>query len=327
MMLRIVFKVGTYFIYMTPDKKVLTSWGKSEKRTIVGLKSLWHGGPRIIPYADTFYQKRPDLFLEKKEGNYQFATRREDDAALIFNPADYETNSISEAKKLALADAKNHKKLYQALIDKGIYPTGTQVNVKKQKHSNRFVIELKVPKLEEFDKYYREMARTSGVRQEELRHLEEIPRHVGNMIQDEAGKFGYRCFDPKNPTRYETNSDTFDSFNYGVDSKGDVRYFDKHVLKIKLPFKGRKKSNFERQLENIAKRADEETDVNKIGTYARAVISLVSAIGLLSGFFFLGSNLTGNVIADLTTKTTSFLGAGLIIVGLVGSFFWIKSKK
>jgi len=29
----------------------------------------------------------------------------------------------------------------------------------------------------------------------------------------------------------------------------------------------------------------------------------------------------------MTTKTTSFLGAGLLIVGLVAGFFWVKSRK
>lgn len=45
------------------------------------------------------------------------------------------------------------------------------------------------------------------------------------------------------------------------------------------------------------------------------------------GIFFLQLNITGNAIADMTTKTTSFLGVGLILVGLVAGFFWIKSKK
>jgi len=42
---------------------------------------------------------------------------------------------------------------------------------------------------------------------------------------------------------------------------------------------------------------------------------------------FLSSNITGNAIAGMTIKTTSFLGAGLLIIGLVAGFFWLKSKK
>jgi len=53
----------------------------------------------------------------------------------------------------------------------------------------------------------------------------------------------------------------------------------------------------------------------------------IVSVGILSGIFFLSTNITGNAIADFSTKTTSFLGAGLLIVGLVASFFWIKSRK
>jgi len=59
----------------------------------------------------------------------------------------------------------------------------------------------------------------------------------------------------------------------------------------------------------------------------RKVISVISISGILSGLFFLSPNVTGNAIADMTTKTTSFLGAGLLIVGLVAGFFWLKGRK
>jgi len=52
-----------------------------------------------------------------------------------------------------------------------------------------------------------------------------------------------------------------------------------------------------------------------------------SIVGILGGIFFLSTNITGNAIADMTTKTTSFLGAGLLIVGLVAGFFWLKGRK
>jgi hypothetical protein len=57
-------------------------------------------------------------------------------------------------------------------------------------------------------------------------------------------------------------------------------------------------------------------------------LSATTAImGLIGGLFFLGSNLTGNVIADLPVKTTSFIGASLILIGLIASFFYLKTKK
>jgi len=52
-----------------------------------------------------------------------------------------------------------------------------------------------------------------------------------------------------------------------------------------------------------------------------------SILGIFGSLFFFSLSLTGNAIADLTTKTTSFLGAGLLIVGLVAGIFYISSKK
>ena len=54
---------------------------------------------------------------------------------------------------------------------------------------------------------------------------------------------------------------------------------------------------------------------------------ILTIAGLGAGIFFLSSNITGNAIADMITKTISFLGAGLVIVGLVAGFFWIKSRN
>jgi hypothetical protein len=59
----------------------------------------------------------------------------------------------------------------------------------------------------------------------------------------------------------------------------------------------------------------------------RGISSVITIAGLGAGIFFLSTNITGNAIADLTTKTTSFFGAGLVIVGLVAGFFWLKSRR
>jgi LPXTG-motif cell wall-anchored protein len=50
-------------------------------------------------------------------------------------------------------------------------------------------------------------------------------------------------------------------------------------------------------------------------------------VGVLSGIFFITPSMTGNVIANLTTQTTSLIGAGLLIVGLVAGLFWLKGRK
>ncbi|MBM3247087.1 hypothetical protein FJZ17_00920 [Candidatus Pacearchaeota archaeon] len=85
-----------------------------------------------------------------------------------------------------------------------------------------------------------------------------------------------------------------------------------------------KKEVIEHLISSI-KRIQKKQRVTKRGL--EKVAATASIIGVLGGIFFLSSNITGNAIADLTTKTTSFLGAGLLIVGLVAGFFYIKDKK
>ena len=80
-------------------------------------------------------------------------------------------------------------------------------------------------------------------------------------------------------------------------------------------------------LANILQAKIDELQNAQKGKLENSVASSLAIAGILGGIFFLSSNITGNAIADLTTKTTSFLGAGLLIVGLVAGFFWVKSRK
>jgi len=56
----------------------------------------------------------------------------------------------------------------------------------------------------------------------------------------------------------------------------------------------------------------------------KRLAEVVGVIGILGGLFVLSPSLTGNVIANLTNSTSSFLGVVFLIVGLVGAFFWVK---
>ena len=58
----------------------------------------------------------------------------------------------------------------------------------------------------------------------------------------------------------------------------------------------------------------------------KKLISIISLMGLGVGIFFLSPTLTGNVIANLTTKTSSIIGVGLFIVGIVGTFIYYKKN-
>lgn len=71
---------------------------------------------------------------------------------------------------------------------------------------------------------------------------------------------------------------------------------------------------------------------------------VIATLGLLSGIFFLSNSFTnnvtgnvisnsgsiplvGNAIANLSTQNISLIGAGLVAIGLIAGFFWIKKKK
>lgn len=91
-----------------------------------------------------------------------------------------------------------------------------------------------------------------------------------------------------------------------------------------------KRKRLEAEIEQHEKEVEESEKRFRriISTWGgRPVTATASIIGVLGGIFFLSTNITGNAISDLTTKTTSFLGAGLLVVGLVAGFFWIKDKR
>jgi tetratricopeptide (TPR) repeat protein len=58
----------------------------------------------------------------------------------------------------------------------------------------------------------------------------------------------------------------------------------------------------------------------------RAVSLAASIVGFIGGIFFINSNITGNAIMELSSKTTSFLGIGLLLLGFVAGLFWLRKK-
>lgn len=62
-----------------------------------------------------------------------------------------------------------------------------------------------------------------------------------------------------------------------------------------------------------------------VSAVARAA-AIISASGLILGLFFLSPSVTGNAIAQVSTKTSSFVGIGLVIIGIISGIFWAKKK-
>ncbi len=50
----------------------------------------------------------------------------------------------------------------------------------------------------------------------------------------------------------------------------------------------------------------------------------IAIIGIITGIFFLSSNLTGNVIGNLNHINTNIIGVVLFFVGVLGALFWIR---
>lgn len=96
---------------------------------------------------------------------------------------------------------------------------------------------------------------------------------------------------------------------------------EKYGLKYRIiPAKG-----YEFDKENFSfESLEKESDYPKARTLETQLASIIAIAGIGVGIFFLSPNLTGNAIANLTTKTSSLIGAGLFIIGIVGSYFWFK---
>jgi len=93
---------------------------------------------------------------------------------------------------------------------------------------------------------------------------------------------------------------------------------------VKHPEQRKRAMAYVKELKKIGKKAGEELAQQK--DLEKKLTSIIGISALTLSLIFLSPNLTGNAIANLTTKTSSIIGASLFIVGLVGSYFWFKKK-
>ena len=93
---------------------------------------------------------------------------------------------------------------------------------------------------------------------------------------------------------------------------------------VKHPEQRKRAMAYVKELRNIGKEAGEE--MAKQRGLEKRLSSIIGISGIALALIFLSPTLTGNAIANLTTQTSSLIGAGLFIVGIVGSYFWFKKK-
>jgi hypothetical protein len=63
-----------------------------------------------------------------------------------------------------------------------------------------------------------------------------------------------------------------------------------------------------------------------LGGLERGLLGVISGIGFFAGLFLASPNLTGNVISNSVQNSSGWIGAILLITGLVGTLFWVKKK-
>ena len=83
----------------------------------------------------------------------------------------------------------------------------------------------------------------------------------------------------------------------------------------------------ERIIEEKEKHEIQEKKEKQSGVGLENILSIIVIFSLIGSLVFLQSNITGNVIADLSTNITSLVGGVLLVVGLVAGFFWLKKNE
>lgn len=76
----------------------------------------------------------------------------------------------------------------------------------------------------------------------------------------------------------------------------------------------------------LVERMEKKYGVRPHSALERAAAT-TSIITIFGGLFFLSPNITGNAISNMTSKTSSGIGAILIILGIVLGIFWLKNRK
>lgn len=102
---------------------------------------------------------------------------------------------------------------------------------------------------------------------------------------------------------------------YKRKTESDYREYSKHRIK---EFKERG-----REIGRELKREREQKKRNLEGLVAL----VVGIIGSLSSLLFLSSSITGNAIADLSVRSSSLIGTGLLAIGSVAGFFWLRNRN
>lgn len=98
---------------------------------------------------------------------------------------------------------------------------------------------------------------------------------------------------------------------------------------IKDPKRRKMALQYIQELKEIGEESGRElrAELEKQKSLEQKVSSVVAIAGLASSFFFLGSSVTGNAIGSISQSSSGFIGIGLLAIGLIAGFFWLKTLK
>lgn len=225
--------------------------------------------------------------------------------APTFFPSDYDSPNPAEARRMAYDDAENHASFFRELADRGVYPLGTRVKVKRIRHSDGYGIEVTMPEIK--------VSTKPGGKKLDWSEA----NRLRDIMEDAAAKRGYKgSFD----------DDVRQGHNYGQDRDGNTRYIDLEILEHKLPYAGRKSEEELRR--NSRSRESQFRESKRLMGSAhpleKRVLPIITIITLAGSVIFSSLGMTSNVIGS--SQTTSFIGAGLFILGLILSYWHSRIK-
>lgn len=264
--------------------------------------------------------------------HYQKNTKGDRAVQLVFKPTDYKVENSKKRLEMAYEDAKNHERFYKQLIKEKLFPPKTTVKVKRMRHSNSYHLEFHMPHIPyEFGDEVEAIRKDPGHKKED----ERLPEHKANTVKYRIQRIAReRGYDYHNFTftvdgpiwdqKMDFSTDMNYNSNYRFDKDGRCYYIDSEILEEKLPYKNRKKSHVriisEMNEEEFNKRRHTSSLENKLTS-----VILISSI-VISVLFF-SSNITGNAIVNLPKTSSNWIGAILFFIGLVGAFFYFKTRR
>lgn len=102
--------------------------------------------------------------------------------------------------------------------------------------------------------------------------------------------------------------------------KGEIEYWKGFAPEVDRGLKYLKGRMLIDRLHNYVEKREKDSGLEKKTSGTLAIL------GTLGGLFFLSSNLTGNIVGNMTNSTSNWIGGVLFIVGLVGALIYFRKK-